>query len=187
MTNFPDLKDLIHGIDSQIETIEDSVKSNSFGSAPEAMAKYILVKIGSRSLAIAIDSLAEVGGVPKITFLPNLPDWILGIMNIRSEIISMVDFAGFLKEEQVRVRGEKKLVVLRNEKMKVGIGVDVIVATVTKNLSEIQICSGSTESLLAKDLFLEEFMVDGVSYSILDVQKFLTHPRLVEFSGEGLV
>ncbi|MFT5697787.1 MAG: chemotaxis signal transduction protein [Desulforhopalus sp.] len=186
MTNFPHLKDLIHGIDSQIEAVEDFVESSSFGSAPEPMAKYILVTIGSRSLAIAIDSLAEVGAVPKITFLPNLPDWILGIMNIRSEIVSMVDFTSFLKEEQLRVRGEKKLVVLRNGKMKVGIGVDSIVATVTKKMSEIQASSGSTESPLGKDLFLESFLVDGFSYSILDVQKFLTHPRLVDYSSERL-
>jgi purine-binding chemotaxis protein CheW len=183
MTNFPDLKDLIGGIDSHLEGVADSDENNAFGLAsPEPMAKYILVMVGSRSLAIAIDSLAEVGSVPKITFLPNLPDWIHGIMNIRSEIISMVDFSGFLQEEQTRGRGEKKLVVLRSEKMKVGIGVDAIVGTVTKNLSDIETSSLESESVIGKVLFAESIPVDGRVYSILNVEKFLTHPRLVNFS-----
>lgn len=186
MTNFPDLKDLIHGIDSHLEAAAASDDSNAFGSAaPEPMAKYILVTIGTRHLAITIDSLAEVGAVPQITFLPNLPEWILGIMNIRSEIISMVDFPGFLNEEQIRVRGEKKLVVLRNEKMKVGLGVDAIVGTVTKNLSDIENSDLESESSIGKVLFSESFPVEGRYYSILNVGEFLTHSKLVNFSEVG--
>ena len=183
MTNFPDLKDLIHGIDSHLEAIADTDENNAFGSAaPEPTAKYILVKIGSRSLAIAIDNLAEVGSVPKVTFLPNLPGWIQGIMNIRSEIISMVDFTGFLQEQQMHVRGEKKLVVLRNDKMKVGMGVDAIIGTVTKNLSEIEVSDLNTESAIGKSLFTESLPVEGNSYFILNVDKLLSHPKLVNFS-----
>lgn len=186
MTNFPDLKDLIHGIDSHLEAAAASDDSNAFGSAaPEPMAKYILVTIGTRHLAITIDSLAEVGAVPQITFLPNLPEWILGIMNIRSEIISMVDFPGFLNEEQIRVRGEKKLVVLRNEKMKVGLGVDAIVGTVTKNLSDIENSDLESESSIGKVLFSESLPVEGRYYSILNVGEFLTHSKLVNFSEVG--
>jgi purine-binding chemotaxis protein CheW len=146
------------------------------------MAKFILVQIGSRSLAIAIDNLAEVGAVPKVTFLPNLPGWIPGIMNIRSEIVSMVDFSGFLQEQQVRVRGEKKLVVLRNEKMKVGMGVDAIIGTVTRTMSEIVASDLDNESVIGKSLFPESLPVDGKSYFILNVDRFLTHPKLVNFS-----
>jgi len=186
MTKFPDLKDLIHGIDHQLEGIADSDDMNGPGSAaPEPMVKYILVAIGARHLAVTIDSLAEVGAVPPITFLPNLPDWILGIMNIRSEIISMVEFAGFLQEQQTHVRGEKKLVVLRNEKMKVGIGVDSIVGTVTKNLSDIENSDVESENSIGKLLFSECLTVEGRSYSILNVGKFLTHSRLVNFSEVG--
>ncbi len=183
MTNFPDLKDLIQGIDTSLDAVSDSDENNAFGSAaPEPMAKYILVTIGARSLAIAIDSLAEVGSIPPITFLPNLPGWIKGIMNIRSEIISMVDFAGFLEEEQLRTRGEKKLVVLRNEKMKVGISVDNIVGTVTKYLSEIAPSDLSSESAIGQALFAQQLPVDEKSYAILNVDTFLSHSKMVNFS-----
>lgn len=186
MTNYPDLNSLIHDIDSQLEEVAGSIDPASSAVAPEPMAKYILVEIGSRSLAIMIDNLAEVGSVPKITFLPNLPEWIKGIMNIRSEIVSMVDFVGFLEEEQADTRREKKLLVLREGKMKVGVGADSIVGTVTRGRSDIQSFKKSTENSIGKDLFMEELLVDGEKYSILHVQNFLTHPRLVNFAQENL-
>lgn len=186
MTNYPDLNSLIHGIDSQLEDVMDAFDPASFGAAPEPMVKYILVAIGSRSLAITIDSLAEVGSMPKITSLPNLPEWIKGIMNIRSEIISMIDLTGFLNEEKSDTRRDKKLLVLREGKMKVGVGVDSVVGTVTRSKSDIPPSQKSTESSIGMMLFRENLLVDGETYSILDVQKFLTHPRLVNFAKESL-
>ena len=187
MTNYPDLNNLIHDIDSQFEGVTNSSDPPSFAVAPELMAKYILVEIGSRSLAIMIDSLAEVGAIPKITSLPNLPEWIEGIMNLRSEIISMVDFTGFLNEEKVHSPRDKKLLVLHEGKMKVGVGADSIVGTVTRSSSDIQSAKKGVEISIGKDLFMEELLVDGKAYSILNVQKFLTHPRLVNFATESLV
>jgi len=187
MTNYPDLNSLIHGIDSQFEGVIDAIDPASFGATPEPMVKYILVAIGSRSLAITIDSLAEVGSMPKITFLPNLPEWIKGIMNIRSEIISMIDLTGFLNEEQAHTWRDKKLLVLREGKMKVGVGVDSIVGTVTRSTNDIQSSKKSTESSIGKILFRKDLLVDGETYSILNVENFLTHPRLVNFAKESLV
>jgi len=186
MTNYPDLNSLIHGIDSQLEGVMDAIDPASFGVKPEPMVKYILVAIGSRSLAIMIDNLAEVSSMPKITSLPNLPEWIQGIMNIRSEIISMIDLTGFLSEEQVGTRRDKKLLVLREKKMKVGVGVDSIIGTVTRSKSDIQPAKKSTESSIGTVLFRENLLVDGETYSILNVQNFLTHPRLVNFAKEIL-
>ncbi len=186
MTNYPDLKSLILSIDSQLESVADFNDPAAFGATPEPMVKYILVEVGSRSLAIAIDNLAEVGPMPKITFLPNLPEWVKGIMNIRSEIISMVAFSGFLNEEEVHTGPDKKLVVLRSGKMKVGVEVDSIVGAVTRSINDIQLSKKSTEGSVGKDLFLENLLVDGKTYSILNVQKFLTHPRLVNFAKESL-
>lgn len=186
MIKYPDLNSLILSIDNQLESVADFNDSASFGAAPEPMVKYILVEVGAHSLAIAIDNLAEVGPLPKITFLPNLPEWIKGIMNIRSEIISMVDLPGFLDEEQVRTGRDKKSVVLRSGKMKVGVGVDSIVGTVTRSTNDIQLSKKSGEHSVGTSLFLENLLVDGETYSILNVQKFLSHPRLVNFAKESL-
>lgn len=53
---------------------------------------YIAFQLGGKEMALAIDSIQEVGNLPTITPLPNLPKWIRGIVQIRGEILSVVDF-----------------------------------------------------------------------------------------------
>lgn len=54
---------------------------------------YITFLLGASELAIDIDSVQEIGELPAITRLPNLPHWILGITQIRGEVLSAVDFS----------------------------------------------------------------------------------------------
>lgn len=54
---------------------------------------YISFTLGSNEFAIDIDAVQEIGELPAITRLPNLPHWILGITQIRGEVLSAVDFS----------------------------------------------------------------------------------------------
>lgn len=53
---------------------------------------YISFMLGKNEMALAIQSVQEIGYLPAITPLPNLPSWIRGIVQIRGEILSVVDF-----------------------------------------------------------------------------------------------
>ena len=98
MSSVVDLQNLILKIDEQLAEVTDkaAIVEQQVAAAREEMRRYILVRIGDLHLAIAIDDLSEVGPLPAITLLPNLPFWIQGIVNIRSEIVSVIDFGGFL-------------------------------------------------------------------------------------------
>ena len=100
MSSMLDLHNLIRNIDDQLVEVTDkaAIVEQQAAESREEMRRYILVGIGTLHLAIAIDDLSEVGPLPAITLLPNLPSWIQGIVNIRSEIVSVIDFGGFLKD-----------------------------------------------------------------------------------------
>lgn len=53
---------------------------------------YISFMLGKNEMALSIQSIQEIGYLPTVTPLPNLPSWIRGIVQIRSEILSVVDF-----------------------------------------------------------------------------------------------
>lgn len=54
---------------------------------------YICFLLGDHELGIDINSIQEIGELPPITRLPNLPFWIPGITQIRGEILSVVDLS----------------------------------------------------------------------------------------------
>jgi len=67
---------------------------------------YISFLLGNDEMALSIDSIQEIGSLPTVTPLPNLPPWIRGIVQIRGEILSVVDFFALfgLKEERSLLR-----------------------------------------------------------------------------------
>jgi Chemotaxis signal transduction protein len=52
---------------------------------------YIAFLLGRDEMALPIDSIHEIGYLPPVTPLPNIPHWIRGIVQIRGEILSVVD------------------------------------------------------------------------------------------------
>lgn len=186
MSSFPDLFNLIRHIDDQLAeaSVDSAEQMQAPKTIPEKLTKYILVGAGSLSLAIAIEDMAEVGPLPAITFLPNLPAWIQGIVNIRSEIVSVIDLPAFLGLAAPAETGSR-LVVLHHQKLKVGIRLDSIVGTVARFASDIKPLDDFDGDRLDKTLFHSGLLVEKRFYTILNVRKLLTAPRLVDYNRAG--
>lgn len=182
MSSSPDLNTLIQNIDTQLaEVMRNSVKVNLPKSEQERLTKYILVGIDALHLAIAIDDLAEVGPLPAITFLPNLPLWIQGIVNIRSEIISVIDFARFLKMKNMLPCQGSRFMVLQHKKQKVGIRLDNIIGTVSRTAAETKPLDSQDSNAMNRSFFAAGLINDNILYSIIDVRKLLTAPSLIDY------
>jgi purine-binding chemotaxis protein CheW len=66
-------------------------------SAPlAAQGKYIIFSLAEAHYAVPINQVLEVGEPQRITPVPNVPDWVLGVTNLRGDIISVVDCGAFL-------------------------------------------------------------------------------------------
>jgi purine-binding chemotaxis protein CheW len=184
MSDFSDLASVISSVDKRLSDVRREFESvdQVNVSESEEMRKYLLTGIGPLSLAVAIDDLAEVGPLPSVTFLPNLPSWIQGIVNLRSEIVSVVDFAGFLQLPGTNASDGNRFMVLRYRKRKVGIRIDRIVGTIKRGDSKkITLADVETEGM-KKAFFSSGFEFDGKLYYHLNVAKFLTSPRLLDFN-----
>ena len=187
MSSLPDLFSLIQHIDAQLtEAIDGSASATQQTVAvPEKLTKFILVGVGNLHLAIAIDAMAEVGALPTITFLPNLPAWIQGIVNIRSEIISVIDLPGFLGASDKDGCVGGRFVVLRHKKRKVGMRLDRIIGTVGRFKSDIKALDTVDKSKDKSAFFHAGLLVDKQFYYILEVSRLLTAPRLVDYNRAG--
>ena len=187
MASLPDLYTLIQNIDAELLEVMGSsgpAKQRSIAEQ-EKLTKYILVATGNLHLAIAIDDLSEVGPLPAITFLPNLPQWIQGIVNIRSEIISVIDFAGFLKLSGQGVCDGNRFVVLHHRKQKIGVRLDRIIGTVSRAATDTKPIDFFDNNPMDTSLFAAGLPVENILYYILNVRRFLMAPSLIDFNRAG--
>ena len=187
MSRMIDLENLILNIDEQLAEVtgKAAIVAQQAAAEREEMHRYILVEIGTLHLAIAIDDLSEVGPLPTLTLLPNLPSWIQGIVNIRSEIVSIIDFCGFLNVPgRVRCDGNR-LAVLGNQKQKIGLRVDRIIGNVSKAASDTKSIEMLDENPVDTSLFSSGLLVEKSLYYILNVPRFLRAPRLLNYNGKA--
>ncbi len=176
------LNEIIGLIDQQIIQEEQAAAASSPASKvlthQERMIKYVLIRIGKELLAIPIDGLSEIGTMPAVTQLPNLPVWIKGIANKRGEIISIIHLDLLLNTVTPDNTHMQKLAVLHNGKMKVGICIDQVIATVSRPESD-QVTNQDTAFKQAEpDVFRGALHIDNVLYQVLHPEAFLAMDRL---------
>ena len=140
--------------------------------------------LGGSGCAFPAEYALEVGQIPKITPVPNVPDWLAGVANRRGDILSVVDLRAFLGLNKDTRVAEGQLIVARARSEDLNIGFIVDKVNGVTHLYPDRIASPK----LPLDARLTQF-VSGVfseggrSLLALDIQKLLQSPELREFEA----
>jgi purine-binding chemotaxis protein CheW len=60
------------------------------------MVQVVLLPVGAEFYALRIDCVREVVAAPAVTRLPTAPPLVVGLLNLRGEIVPLLDTAGLL-------------------------------------------------------------------------------------------
>ncbi|GAA4784480.1 chemotaxis protein CheW [Lysobacter hankyongensis] len=82
-------------------------------------------RVGQRRLVSNYESVAEILTVPQITPVPGAQSWMLGVANVRSNLLPVVDLKQFLEgARSVLHEGHQKVMVLRQPGGDVAVTID---------------------------------------------------------------
>jgi twitching motility protein PilI len=82
-------------------------------------------RVGQRRLVSNYESVAEIITVPQITPVPGAQSWMLGVANVRSNLLPVVDLKQFLEgARSVLHEGHQKVMVLRQPGGDVAVTID---------------------------------------------------------------
>ena len=103
-------------------------------TAPKALEGQKVLDIIEFSLAgehygVELEAVREVQPLKDFTPLPGAPPFVLGIINLRGEIISVVDLKKFFSLPERGLGELNKVIVIRNREMEFGILADVVMGT----------------------------------------------------------
>jgi chemotaxis signal transduction protein len=74
---------------------------------------HVVFRLGARTMAIPLAAVSEIARPPKVTRLPHVPAWVMGIANLRGDIVSMLDLEGFLSGKAGKSSHEQRMLALR--------------------------------------------------------------------------
>ncbi|MBC2581452.1 chemotaxis protein CheW [Clostridium sp. DJ247] len=94
----------------------------------------------SQTYAIKVQYIDEVHLVKKVTMLPCTPTFIVGIINFRGKVISVIDIRNFLGFSTTRMSSDKvsKVIVVGIDELEIGIAIDSILRYNKISLCELQ-------------------------------------------------
>ena len=132
--------------------------------------QLIVFKLGHEEYALPIDQIKEVVLTPRISKIPQTPDYIKGVANIRGNVISILDLEerfgllasqsnGNAKDDQQGENEESSnyTLVIESEEYKIGILVKEVPNTLSVNGAEID----STANIVQHSS-LDESAINGI-------------------------
>ncbi len=142
----PSLEQLINAIDQRVNQVPHLSTAEGFaaflgGRAEDYLKqgeKYVRFLIDGTTFALPLENTLEIDYFPDITPLPNLPQWVLGICNLRGDIVSVVDIKQIFKLSSGNVDKARKLVFIRNQDISTAIVVDNIAGIIVTHEQDHQ-------------------------------------------------
>ncbi len=125
--------------------------------------------------ALETSAVREVYPLRELTPLPGTPPFILGIINLRGQILPVNDLKRFFNLPEKGLSDLNKVIVLHRGRLEVGILADNIVGVRKLPLAEVQAGLPTLEGLSTN--YLKGVTADALI--ILDAEKILADPRLI--------
>ena len=86
--------------------------------------KYVIFKLGKEYYGIPISKVVSIERMEKSTRIPNGPSHVKGVINLRGEVITLVDLRQKLSMESKEVDGNTRIIVVSEEEVVAGLIVD---------------------------------------------------------------
>ncbi|NLJ41545.1 MAG: purine-binding chemotaxis protein CheW [Clostridiales bacterium] len=105
---------------------------NTFGMEEDTQKdRYLTFSLGKESYGIEIEHVTEIIGIQPITEVPELPEYIKGIINLRGKIIPVMDIRLRFKKEPRKYNDRTCIIVVDMMDISVGLVVDTVSEVIT--------------------------------------------------------
>jgi purine-binding chemotaxis protein CheW len=96
-------------------------------SAMAATVQFVVFRLGDEEFGLPIDAVDEVARVPRqITRVPKMPKFLEGVINLRGEVLPIIDQRRRFDMPEFGSGGSQRLIVVRTERHRAGLIVDSV-------------------------------------------------------------
>lgn len=154
---------------------------------PGEMIQVAIISLDHELYGLDVQHIFDIRMVDRMTFVPRVPDWVLGVVNWRGRILSVIDLRRFLglpsNGNESKNKHNQRLLVLQTGEMEVGIEADEVFSIESIPVSKIDNEAGSVRAIkpeLVNGIFMHTAQQgqQGVVV-LLNLSALLTDPRLV--------
>ncbi|MBN1969328.1 MAG: purine-binding chemotaxis protein CheW [Candidatus Delongbacteria bacterium] len=86
--------------------------------------KHLTLRLDGEDYALKVKSILEIVGIVPITSLPNLPVYVMGVINLRGKVFPVIDIRKRFGLEEIPYNDRTCIIIVHNKGMSVGLIVD---------------------------------------------------------------
>jgi len=157
-------------VDNMIELEEDALKDT-----------YLTFSIGQETYAIEVRYVIEIVGIQKITEIPELPEYIKGVINLRGKIIPVMDVRLRFRKEPQDYNDRTCVIVIDIKDRQIGLIVDTVAEVTT--IPEQDIVDPPRINGIINRSIKKIGKVGNDVKLLLDCEKLLSEGELIDISA----
>lgn len=152
---------------------EERRNANDNVDTNDEVLQWVTFKLDSETYGINVMQVQEVLRYTEIAPVPGAPSYVLGIINLRGNVVTVIDTRSRFGLASADVNDNTRIVIIESEKQVIGILVDSVAEVVYLRASEIDVAPNVGNEESAK--FIQGVSNrDGELLILVDLNKLLT-------------
>jgi len=152
---------------------EERRNANEAVDTNDEVLQWVNFKLDSETYGINVMQVQEILRYSEIAPVPGAPSYVLGIINLRGNVVTVIDTRSKFGLEPCEVTDNTRIIIIEAEKQVIGIMVDSVVEVVYLKTSEIDHAPNVGNEETAK--FIQGVSKrDGELLILVDLNKLLS-------------
>ncbi len=111
-------------MDDENETLDGDIYTDE--DDEKRLEKYLIFELGGENYGIDITYVTEIIGIQDITFMPDVPEYVKGVLNLRGRIIPLIDLRLRFGLPEKEYNDRTCIIVVSDNEITLGIIVDLV-------------------------------------------------------------
>ncbi|NTV88867.1 MAG: purine-binding chemotaxis protein CheW [Clostridiales bacterium] len=138
----------------------------------EEIKKYLVFKLGNEEYGVDIQKISTINEMENtITRVPKTASYIKGVINLRGEIIPIIDMRAKFSLPAVDYTEDTRVIIVKIEEVTIGFIVDAVNEVVELGEDSIESITGLSASL-TQDYLLGVGKIEQRIVTLLNLEKF---------------
>jgi purine-binding chemotaxis protein CheW len=142
---------------------------------PGSCLEVVEFLLGSEHYGIELTYIREIHVLSEFTPLPGTPAFVLGLTNVRGQILSVIDIKKLFDVPEKGLTDLNKVIVVRSNHMELGILADAVIGVRSVRLDELQTSLPTLTGIRAE--YLRGLTKDPLM--LLDIDRILSDEKIV--------
>ncbi|NDV91812.1 chemotaxis protein CheW [Alteromonas sp. 345S023] len=157
-------------------------RTNSNNTDNDEILQWVTYRLGEETYGINVMQVQEVLRYTEIAPVPGAPDYVLGIINLRGNVVTVIDTRARFGLPPAEMTDNTRIVIIESDEQVVGILVDSVAEVVYLRSSEIDSAPNVGTEESAK--FIQGVSNrDGELLILVDLNKLLSDEEWDELSS----